>query len=223
MIRRDYILRMLAEFFEVLSRIRALKQGENWDQANQLTNQEFERLLGLDASALVRLSDTELLAHVIRSESTLAVREKTLIVATLLKEAGDVAGAQGFEDKSQAYHLKGLHLLLGVLAHEDVSDCPEIVPRVDAFLAGLDPATIPFATQGLLMEHFERTGEFAKAEDRLFSMLHEARNQPELINFGISFYRRMQTQSDDALLMGNLPRSELEAGLAELKLNQSHA
>jgi hypothetical protein len=217
MIRRDYILRMLAEFFEVLSRIRALKKGQEWDRANQLLDKEFQRLLALDPPSLARMSDTEILARLIRSESTLAVREKTLMVANLLKEAGDVAAAQGLEDESRAYLLKGLHLLLGVLAHEDVSDVPELVPGVDAYISALGAAGLAFGTKGLLMQHYERAAEFGKAEDMLFSMLEEAPDQPDLIKFGISFYQRLQTHSDDALLLGNLPRTELEAGLAELE------
>src|SRR5258708_15188244 len=120
---------MVGEFFEVVGRIRALQKGQQWSAAGQLTNEELQRILGLDASALVRLTETELLARLIRSESTLAVREKTLLVATLLKEAGDIAAAQQLLPQSELYHLKGLHLLLGVLAREDVSDCPELVPR----------------------------------------------------------------------------------------------
>jgi hypothetical protein len=212
---------MLAEFFEVLARIRSLQKGQQWADADKLTNQEFQRLLGLDAAALAVLSDTELLARLIRSESTLAVREKTLIVVTLLKEAGDIAAAQQFEEQSEAYHFKGLHLLLGVLAHEDVSDCPELVPRVECFLAALERNRLPLGTQALLMEHYERVGEFSKAEDTLFSMIEAAPGRQDLIDFGVRFYQRLRTQSDDALLLGNLPRAELDTGLAELKSDKS--
>jgi hypothetical protein len=37
MIRRDYILRMLAEFFEALSRIRSLQKGQKWGEASLAT------------------------------------------------------------------------------------------------------------------------------------------------------------------------------------------
>jgi hypothetical protein len=37
-----------------------------------------------------------------------------------------------------------------------------------------------------------------------------------VLDFGISFYQRLQGKSDEALLSGNLPRAELEAGLAQL-------
>jgi hypothetical protein len=107
--------------------------------------------------------------------------------------------------------------LLDVLAHEEVSDCPELVPRVECFLSALEPDDLPLGTQALLMQHYERLGDFSKAEDMLFSMLEAAPGRQELVEVGIQFYDRLRGQSDDALVLGNLPRAELETGLAELK------
>ena len=216
MIRRDYILRMLAEFFEVLSRIRGLQKGQLWDQARQLTDQEFHRLVGLGAAAVAQLSETELLARVIQGETSLAVREKTLILATLLKEAGEIAAGQEHYIESRAYHLKGLDLLLGVLAREDIFEFTEFVPRVEAFVQALSDGPLPLATQAMLMQQYERSGAFGKAEDILFSMMEEAPQNASLLDFGIAFYQRLRSQSDDALAAGNLPRGELEAALAQL-------
>ena len=216
MIRRDYILRMLEEFFEVLARMRSLKKARQWEEASQLAEKELQRLIGLDAKAVAKLSETELLARLIRGESTLAVREKSLMVATLLKEAGDLAAGQNQLEQSRLYYLKGLHLLLGVLAHEQVSDVPELVPRIDLFLNALADTSLSLRTMALLMQYYEGTGEFGKAEDMLFGMLEEEPENVELLNFGASFYRRLQSKSDDALTDGNLPRSELEASLAQL-------
>jgi hypothetical protein len=38
-----------------------------------------------------------------------------------------------------------------------------------------------------------------------------------LREWGIAFYQRLQQQSDTALASGNLPRAEVEAGLAEVR------
>ncbi len=220
MIRRDYILRMLEEFFEVLARIRALQKGQKWNEAWVAAETEFRHLVGLGAKDIARLSETELLARLIKGEPTQAVREKTLLLATLLKEAGDIAAAEGRSADSLSAHLKGLHLLLGVLARDEPFECPAFVPRVEGFLAALGDFVLPLSTQAMLMQHYERLGEFAKAEDALFAMLELEPNNPGLLSFGISFYRRLQGQSDDALTQGNLPRAELEAGLAQLLARQ---
>jgi hypothetical protein len=216
MIRRDYILKMLAEFFEVLSRIQSLRRGQNWEEAGKLTDFELQQLVGEDASKAVQLSETELLALLIKGEPTQSVREKTLMLATLLKEAGDNASGQKCGAESCSYYLKGLHLLLGVLAREEVADCPAFVPRVEGFLSALADCLLPLGTQAMLMQHYERLGDFGRAEDMLFSMVEEQPRNVELLHFGVAFYERLQRLTDDALISGNLPRGELNVGLAQI-------
>jgi len=221
MIRRDYILRMIEEFFQTLSRIKSLKGAQQWREADADIDQEFGRLIGMDAQSVAKLSETELLARLVRGEPTLAVREKTLIVATLLKEAGDVLTEQGRQEESRSSYLKGLHLLLDTLGRGEVFECPQFVPKVEEFVVALADSSLPLETQARLMQHYERTGEFAKAEDALFAMLDAEPEHAPLLELGISFYRRLESQSDARLADGNLPRAEVEAGLADLNARKS--
>jgi hypothetical protein len=216
-IRRDYILRMIEEFIQALARVNALKQDQRWQEAAGVVDEEFQRLIGMGAQAVARLTETELLARIIRGEPTQAVRDKTLMLTALLKEAGDVAALEERAERSRSCYLKGLHLLLETLAHEEVSAFPEFVPRVEMFAAVLRDSPLPLETQALLMQHYERSGEFAKAEDALFAMLEAEPGNAGLVEFGASFYKRLQGQSDAALEVGNLPRPELAAGLVELR------
>jgi hypothetical protein len=217
MIRRDYILRMIEDFFQILSRLKSLKKDQLWGEAHGTVDDGFQKLIGMGAPAVAQLSETELLARVIQGEPTQAVREKTLLLSALLKEAGDVAVGQDRLEEGRACYLKGLHLLLDTLAREDVFEWPEFVPRVEVFVEALAEAPLPLSTQARLMQHYERTGEFARAEDALFAMLEAEPEHPGLVEFGISFYERLRSQTDTALAEGNLPRTELEAGLAELR------
>lgn len=73
----------------------------------------------------------------------------------------------------------------------------------------------------MLMHHYERTGAFGKAEDALFGLLETASGNAEVLDWGIAFYERLRGRSDAALAEGNLPRSELEAGLAELQARRT--
>jgi hypothetical protein len=215
MIRRDYIIRMIQEFAEALARIRALKEGQELKQAAVLTDDEFRRITGIDSEALLKLSETELLARLIETEPMHAVREKMFFLTTLLKEAGDIAATEGRTDESRTCYLKGLHLLLDSLARGDAFEQPEFVPKVDLFVAALDE--VPTQTSALLMEHYERTGQFGKAEDALFAILDGNADNELAVNFGISFYERLLGKSDSQLADGNLPRTEIEAGLQELR------
>src|SRR5262245_48134886 len=137
MIRRDYILRMIEQFIQALARLRALKQERRWDQAVETLDEEFKRFVGIGAAAVERLTETELLARTIQGEPSLAVRDKTLLLTGLLKEAGDLAVAREQPDEGRAWYLKGLHLLLETLGREESLETPECVPRVEAFVSAL--------------------------------------------------------------------------------------
>lgn len=217
MIRRDYILRMIEEFIRALARINSLKQSQRWNEAGEALNDEFKRLVGDGAQAVARLSETDLLARLAQEGPTQIVREKTLLLTTLLKEAGDVATAEGREEGSRECYLKALHLLLDVLGREDVFEFPEFVPRVESLKQALEGSPLPVRTHAMLMQHYERVGEFAKAEDELFAMLDAEPGKERLVEFGCAFYRRLLAQSDTTLNQANLPRGEVEEGLKELQ------
>ena len=217
MIRRDYILRMIEEFIQALSRLRSLKQGQRWTEAGDKLDAEFKKLVGDGAQAVARLSETELLARLMREGPTHALHEKTLLLTTLLKEAGDVAAAENREAESRECYLKSLHLLLETLARADAIEWPEFVPKVEMLKGLLQPGPLPLRTLAMLMQHYEHIGEFAQAEDALFAMLDAEPDNPAIVEFGITFYKRLQSQSDAALTEANLPRAEVEDGLKKLR------
>ena len=200
----------------MLNKLRALKARQLLEPAAALTEEELQRLVGLGADAVAQLSETELLARLIQGEPTQAVRTKTLLLATWLKEAGELAAAQGRAKESRSYYLKGLHLLLHALAGSDAGELPEFVPKIESIASSFDQP-LPLESAALLMQHYERTGQFAKAEDALFGMLETEPGNGRVVEFGLAFYQRLECQSDAALEAGDLPRSEVEAGLAELQ------
>jgi hypothetical protein len=217
MIQRDYILRMIEEFAHVLSRIKSLERGQLWREAAGVVDEEFQRLTGAGAAAMAQLTETELLARLIQGEPTHVVHQKALMLTTLLKEAGELAAAQGRPDEARASYLKGLGLLLDTLARHEPFECPDFVPRVEVFVTALGDKPLPLEMQARLMQHYELTGEFSKAEDCLFAMLEAEPGNAALADFGRVFYERLRGKSDASLAAGNLPRPELEAGLAELR------
>jgi len=223
MIRRDFILRMIEEFAQALMRIRSLKRKQRWGEAAAALDAEFERLVGAGAQAVTRLSESELLARLMQDGPTHVVRDKTFMLTSLLADAGDIAAAEGRVEESRECYLKALHLLLEVLARGEVFEWPEFLPRVEVLKDALQGTPLPPRTEAMLMQHHERTGEFAKAENALFAMLDADPDNAAIVEFGVSFYRRMLAQSDAALAQGALPRSEIEEGLHELLQRQKRA
>jgi len=217
MIRRDYILRMIEEFVRLLSRINSLKRAQRWQEASVVADEQLRQLVGTDAVGAANLSDTELLARLIRGEPTQAVPEKILILTALFKEAGDLASSQGSMEPGRALYIRSLNLLLDTIARDEPLEYPEFVPRVDGLVTALQDSPLPLDTQARLMQHYERLGEFARAEDCLFAMLEFEPENRNLLEFGIGFYDRLRCRNDATLLAGNLPRVEVEAGLSELR------
>ncbi len=216
MIRSDYILRMIEEFMQVLARINSLKKGQLWQQADDVIEEEFKRLVSTGTQALAQMSETDLFARIIKGEPTLVVHSKVGLLSTLLHEAGDVRVAQNRIEEGHACYLKGLNLLLETLTNSEAAVFPDFVPKVESFVIALQDAPLPLRTLAGLMQHYERGGEFAKAEDALFRMLEASPNEPKLLEFGLAFYQRLQNQADANLNAGDLPRDELNAGMAEL-------
>ena len=217
MIRRDYILRMIEEFMQALSRMRALKQGQRWAEAGDELDAEFKKLIGDGVQSIARLSETDLLARLMEGGPTHLLRDKTLLLTTLLAEAGDVAAAENREAESRECYLKGLHLLLDVLSQEEVFEYPEFVPKVEMLVAALRSTPLPVRTCAMLMQHYERTGEFAKAEDALFAMQEAEPDNPAIVEFGIAFYQRLLALTNSTLDRAGLPRAEVEDGLKQLR------
>lgn len=224
MIRHDYILKKIAEFVQTLMKISRLAQGKEWREAGALIDQEFDRLIGAGVETVAQLSETELLARVLQSDSTHLARLKSFMLVALLKQAGELAARRGDPEASRRCFLKGLHLLLDTLSRGEVEEWPDFVPKVEAYLTewpGDEP--LPPRTLVLLMRHYEQTGQFAKAEDALFVLLDLDPGNAELLQFGIDFYRRLGNQNDEALAAGGLPRDEVMEGMEKLerRLNTS--
>jgi hypothetical protein len=217
MLRRDYILRMIEEFASVLARINFLKREGRIEEANDSLKQSFETLLGIESFAALQLTETELLATLLKRESYQAIREKSFLLARFFMESGDLSTAQERLDLARAYYLKGLRFLLHTLRQGDPFELPEFVPKVDEFLQALAATPLPVPVHAQLMEYYERTGQFAKAEDSLFSLVMLDCENPVLPEFGRSFYHRLRSRSDEQLLSGNFSRAEIEEGLAEFE------
>jgi hypothetical protein len=185
--------------------------------------EESKRLTGCDLKTLSTLSDTELLAHLLQTGDFLPQSEKTFMLSRVLMEAAEIAESKPGSDENRtirALRLQALHLLLPLILRTNASEWPEFVPSIDLLLTRLADAPLPLQTNALLMQHFERNGQFAKAEDALFSMLELSANNPALLQMGISFYHRLLEQTDTALESGNLPRPEVQSGLTHIQKNQ---
>jgi len=223
MIRRDYILDQVEQFVAVLAKILGLAKEADWQNASATAAQEFQRLIGLDAAQALQMSQTELLARLIQGVPTHVAEHKTFMLATLFKATGEVIAGQGRIEESRQYYLKGLHLLLDTLDRTAIDERPDFVPTVEAFCISLGDSPLTTETLAMLMRHYERAGEFAKAEDTLFGIVEAEPPSAGLLEFGTAFYQRLLNRTDAALAAGNLSRAETQAGLADFRAKMKTA
>jgi hypothetical protein len=217
MIRRDYILRMIERLAQILARTRGQIAGLQFDEANAELDQAFLELTGSGAEAVAQLSETELLAQLTLDTPTLVVREKTLVLTALLQEAGQLRIAQGREAEGETCWLKALDLLLALKFQDPDNEFPEFVPKIDLLRDQLRDTALPLQTLAALWRYYEGIGAYARAEDSLASLLEDEPDNAALRTEAKAFYERLLRQSDSALESGNLPRAEVQAGLAELR------
>jgi tetratricopeptide (TPR) repeat protein len=221
MIRRDYLLRQIEEFAVVLAKLMGLAKAGKWEDALGTVDSQLKALAGAEATELLRMSDTELVARLAEGNTTYEIQERISMAARLFKENGDFFRAQGKIEESHACYLKGLHLLLDAIADDPTAPRPDFLPSVEAFMIGLQDSSLNFETNAMLMRHYEKIREYARAEDGLFNLLDAEPANVELLDFGIGFYERLLRLDDETLELGNLPRAEVNAGLAELNQRKS--
>jgi hypothetical protein len=216
----DWLLQQFSQFARVLAIILGLKKRQEYRASLEAIEEAFNTLLDLDLDKLRDLPPAELFRRLTIAETTMVGREKVLFAAALLDQAGDIHAAQEQTEMSTACYIQALHLLLELIITDDHVSMPNYAPTVEDVLAKIDPETLSLETQQTTMRYFEKVGAYARAEDTLFAMLDAVAGDPEttanLIVIGDLFYERLQQQSDAALIAGNLARSEIATGMADL-------
>ena len=219
MIRRDYLLRSIEQCVRALARVLRLTEEGQFAKAEVELDEAMQLLVGFDLKRLAALSDSELLVELLKGEPTQVLREKGLLLVALLERAGDIDAAQSRLAPSGLWYVRALNLQLQILSRDGSLELPQYVPKVEALARKAKELLprLPAETSLALMQYYERTGQFAKAEDELFASIENRDPSTAWIEFGIQFYERLLRQSDLSLELGDLPRPEVQAGLAELK------
>lgn len=216
MFRRDYIIRLIENFAQVLARVREQIKAGEYHVAGENLDSAFAELMGIGAEEICRLSDMELLARLTAEGPTQAVPDKIRLLVALLQQTGLVHAAEGREEQSRACWLKALSLLVNLQMEDIDSEFQQFIPTIDLLCDQLRGVELPLKTLAALWRHHERIGAYARSEDALFALLEAQPDNPELRAEAKAFYERLLHEPDSALEAGNLPRDEVKAGLAEL-------
>ncbi len=216
----DYIMRFIRQFAAFLAQVLGIAAVGKYREAHAEIEQKLKELSGLDSDGLLRLDESGLITT-LQLYAPSAWQETGAAIAALLDQQASLCAAQNRPDESYARRLKALHLLLELLAADQQFELPDYAPDIEELRAELEAYVLPFRTYAALLHHYEQEGAYAEAEDVLFQWIDADPDRPEPVEQGIAFYRRLLAQNDADLEAGNLPRAEVEAGLAELMTDDS--
>lgn len=224
MVERDYILRLIKQMTDALAIVFRLERGGDPHEALRVVDQTYQQLLGLDAATISSLPPDALLALIRSSgagyQGQRAIAERLTVLANLLQAEGDIYETMEQADNSATRRLKALDIQLAILTGEDPTS-ERAASSVATLLERLDEYELPPRTKQLLWQHFEQMGDFARAENWMYELLEDAHAPAGVLEQALEFYRRLLEQSDADLILGNLPRAEVETGLAQLEAGRT--
>jgi len=210
-ITRDFFLRMIHQLAQVIAKVLKLNEVQQYTEALEEIQLSSKQLLGMDLRLITSLSDTEFIRFFSLGERFDV--EKCVVTAKLLLLIGDVRERQSEENEKYHSYATSLSLLLELLFRESETLPKEYFDEIDVLIGKLSSYELPPTLQQKLFRFYGIVGRYDIAENVLFDLVQ---NNPAFGAEGVKFYERLRTKSDEELERGNLPRKEIEAGLAEL-------
>jgi hypothetical protein len=215
---QDYIKRMLEQFGEFLLALKALMREDRQEEAREQLNLAYKEALGLDPEFVRNAPNDYLILSA--GQSRVGDVDKSLVLADLLAMDGDWHALAGDDDTAATCYAKAMNVLAESVLRQPFGVAKEHIERVAELETKIEHYDPPFDTRGRMFRLHERIGQFAAAEDDLYHLLDMSEGDDELIghttDLGIAFYQRLLPLKDHELMLGGLPRSEVQEGLEDL-------
>ena len=212
MFESDYILRMFSMLGRALARIMFFRETKNYDAALLEVDNTGLSLLGLNTDTIERLPVADL-KSVLGSDPSL-VQSRLYTAGVLLKQKGELLELKDEGADGAGLYLKALRLMTEEVKGLEEIDGQKGIANVDAVIENLKDYELPTDVKLRLIDYFDYSGRFDKAEDIIFEMVEDS---PSFAGDGVSYYERLLKKSDSELETGHLPRAEVEEALRELQ------
>lgn len=127
--QRDYIMRLIEQFAQVLARLTGLRKAGKLDEAQKLVDETANGIFG-SLRAMIDQVDASTAAGL------LGAREKIAVYAALTAEGAEIAQSRGDARKAQARRRRALELYLeasrlGEIGGDDRARIESLVQSVD--------------------------------------------------------------------------------------------
>ena len=218
MLQRDYFMRITEMLTAALVKILFNKENKNFDEAEKEIETAAKTIAGFDFKLIALLGEDDVVALAKTSEPYAG---RCIVGAELLKEYGDILTGKQKPEAAINVYKKSLHLYIEAQLSKELPSPEEYQPRIDFLIKNLSQTGLSPTVRTKLIDYFEMTGRFAKAEDVIFELIDEKAEGIE--KKAVSFYNRLRQKPDEELVKGNLTRKELDESLEEVqfKLNKN--
>lgn len=212
MIERDYIMRMISQLTQFLTRVLLHKSAHEFPLARRELEAAYKSMLGLSPGFIDEFSDEQLIEMFGRDEDTKVL--KCYILGCLFKEEGEMLLLEGDGAGSSLAFVRSLSLLLTAFTVAGNEAQEGHRTAIEALLVRLHEVEIPVHIKEKLLTYEELSGRYDRAEDVLFELTASDR---QWVGSGLVFYERLLKRSDHELAAGGLPRAEVLEGMEELR------
>ena len=207
MVRSDYIVRLIEQFFQILKQALRYREDRRHAEALALVRKAYKGFLGVDVDFIDSQSAEALLEM---GRSGLFGPEQLAIAAKLLAEEAESFDGLDLPLEAGARRTKALALFLEAFLGRGAPRLEVFMADADALLDGLEKTGLPLDLARRAPLWRERRGRFALAEDAWFR-LAEAGDEASQAG-GEAFYDRLAALDDEHLEAAGLPREEVEEG-----------
>lgn len=208
MMRRDYILRMVAEMAQVLSRVMALKGRQDYETALREIDRALRDLRASTGEETNPASLEDWIGLCRKHEA--AASGLMVAVADLLKEQGEIKIQRNAAKEGQTACGLGLGLMLEALLNGETFVSAELLDKVEQLIQTARNGSLERAVWTRLIQYYVARGQLARAEDALFDWAETG--DPSARAFGERFYSQLMDLQDDELERGGLSRAEVAQG-----------
>lgn len=210
MIQRDYIMRLIEQFFQVLHRVLNYREEKRYAEALTATRKAYKGFLGVDAAFIDSQSADGLIEM---GRSGLFGPEQLTMAAKLLREEAEALEGLEVPVEASVRRVKALTLFFEMFLTDQA-------PRLDVFREDADKLLVQLEDSGLPLDlarraplWHERQHRFGDAEDAWFRLADAVSAGDRTMFEGEEFYGRLDALADEELGRGGLEREEVAEGL----------
>lgn len=211
MLQRDYLMRMTEILTAVLNKILFNIEKKDYAEAENEIVTAAKTIIGLDLK-MINILNIEDIMKLMKTSDLYAGR--CIVSAELMNEYGRVKMMCNNETESLIIYTKSLRLYLEALLAKEIPDPEKYFSKVNELILKLKNVEISDELNTLLIDYYEYSGQYSKAEDIIFQLLE---NQNSEIKYkAVSFYKKLHLKTDEELIAGNLSRDEVNESLEEI-------